>query len=65
MIDVINYGVRGLILIIGLVILSGFVDPLPGDTRARIAMGTVITLFGIWRIIIYRSKKQLTFHEDE
>ena len=55
---VVNYAVRILIVLTGIVFASGVLD-VTGDeaTRYRI-MGIVFILFGIYRIVLYRLKSQ-------
>lgn len=65
MIDIINYGVRAFVLLIGLGILSGLIDLGIEDNYTRYAMGTIITLFGIYRIIVYSSIKKRRLLEEQ
>lgn len=65
MIDIINYGVRIIILLIGIAFLTGILNLTPDDDYTRYAMGTVFTLFGIYRLIIYYSVKKRNELEDQ
>jgi hypothetical protein len=57
-VDILNYSLRGLVILIGLGFLFGVIDPRPGDDMLRYSMGSVITLFGVYRIIMYRNAKR-------
>lgn len=58
MVDILNYSLRGLVVLIGLGFLIGVIDPRPGDDTLRYSMGVVIVLFGVYRIIMYRNAKR-------
>lgn len=57
-IRIINYAVRGLIILIGLFFLSGIIVPEGADRTLYTVCGLVFTLFGIYRIALYRSKEK-------
>jgi len=57
-VDILNYSLRGLVVLIGLGFLIGVIDPRPGDDTLRYSMGVVIVLFGVYRIIMYRNAKR-------
>jgi Ca2+/H+ antiporter len=69
MMHIINYSVRILIIIIGILFLSGFITPANGDTTLYNVMGIIFILFGTYRIALYRMKtKQYNFmlnNDDE
>lgn len=53
---IINYGVRAIIILIGILLLSGIIDPPEQDTSFIRIMGVIFILFGLYRIIIYHSQ---------
>jgi hypothetical protein len=67
---IVNYFVRGLIVIIGIILLSGVFKP-QGDTSYFMqVMGVIFLIFGTYRLISYYSVSQRykslnTFSEDE
>ncbi len=65
---IINYGARTLIIIVGILLVTGYLDP-PGyaDTTFIRVLGAVAILFGIYRIVIYYSqiKRQERYEEME
>lgn len=66
MLNIINYIVRILIVIAGIVFVSGLITPQDGDSTRFRVMGIVFILFGLYRIVMYRMKsKQYKFREEE
>ena len=65
-IQIINYTVRILIVILGLGIIFGYPEIPNMDSKARYVMGVVITLFGIYRMaLLYMQSKRYRFSDDE
>ncbi len=54
--QIINYGIRGLIIIIGILLISGLLSSPEWDDSFLRIMGLIFILFGIYRIVIYRSQ---------
>lgn len=54
---ILNYGIRILIILLGISFLSGIFNPLPDgyDKSVLRVFGVVFILFGIYRIVSYRS----------
>jgi uncharacterized Tic20 family protein len=62
---IINYTVKILIIVFGVLILTGVILK-PIDTQMRIVFGIVFILFGIYRLTIYYSKdKKYRFMDEE
>ena len=62
---ILNYTAKILIIIAGIIFLSGVIVPPNGDTILYRIMGVVFILFGIYRIVMYRRKlKQYEGNED-
>lgn len=65
-IQIINYTVRILIVILGLGIIFGYPEIPNMDSKARYVMGVVITLFGIYRmVLLYMQSKRYRFSDDD
>ncbi len=65
---IINYTVRGMIILLGVLLLSGIINVGTADSTFIKVMGVVFILFGIYRISIYRmqSKKyNFSINEEE
>lgn len=63
---IINYGVRIIIVVIGILLLSGLIlDEI--EPQFRITVGIVFLLFGLYRIsLLYTQEKRYKFmREDE
>ena len=66
MIHIINYAIKSFIIIVGIVFLSGVATPANGDATLFRVMGVVFILFGVYRIILYRTKvKQYNLAADD
>ncbi|MFC2130329.1 hypothetical protein ACFLSQ_02730 [Bacteroidota bacterium] len=64
--QIINYSIRGLIIIIGILLISGILSSPEWDDSFLRIMGIVFILFGVYRVIIYRSQvKRYNFSEEE
>jgi len=61
---ILNYTLKILIIITGIIFLSGVIVPQNGDTTLYRVMGGVFILFGIYRIVIYRKKMKQCEEED-
>ena len=64
MFKIVNYIIRILIIVIGIIFVSGLIVPADGDvTRFRV-MGVIFILFGFYRVAMYRMKsKQYDFNK--
>jgi len=64
LLQIVNYSVRSLIVIIGILILSGILLP-EFDSYTRIVFGIVFVFFGIYRLIMFYSQnKRYRMEED-
>ena len=66
--DIINYFVKGLIILIGLlfIIFGGDMMPNNADPIMFRVFGVIFILFGIYRVLLYRAnKKKYKFRNDE
>ncbi|MFY8160864.1 MAG: hypothetical protein ACOVNU_06000 [Candidatus Kapaibacteriota bacterium] len=63
---IINFAVRVIVILVGLVVLFDLLKIPNLDTQARIIMGVVITLFGAYRLsIFYMQNKRYNFNDDD
>ncbi|MFP4370148.1 MAG: hypothetical protein ACLFR2_11255 [Candidatus Kapaibacterium sp.] len=65
---VLNYGIRGLIVLIGILLVSGLFKPVGAPESFVRIMGIIFILFGIYRLIIYRTQHKrynFTDHLDD
>jgi hypothetical protein len=64
---IINYTIRGLILVLGILMLSGVFSSEQWDDTFLKVMGVVFILFGIYRIVLYinQTKRYRYYVEDE
>jgi len=63
---IINYTVRGGIIVLGVLLIAGVLDFGDSDRALMRAFGVICVLFGIYRISIYRmQQKRYSFLEDE
>lgn len=63
---IINYSIRFLIIIIGILLVSGLLSNPTWDTTFLRIMGIIFILFGVYRIIIYYSQvKRYNFDSQE
>ncbi len=63
---ILNYGVKVLIVVIGIILLSGFFKPenvMVDDSVFRV-MGAIFILYGIYRIIVYRNALRRYRHTE-
>ena len=56
--DVINYGIRILIILLGLLFVSGYFMPEDSDPTMMRVFGAVFVLFGFYRLALYRANKK-------
>lgn len=64
--DIINYGIRIIIILLGVVFLSGFLVPEGSDPTMMRIFGLIFVLFGIYRLLLYRAnKRKYNFKDDE
>lgn len=64
--DVINYGIRILIILLGLLFVSGYFMPEDSDPTMMRVFGTIFVLFGFYRLALYRAnKKRYRSRNDE
>lgn len=54
--NILNYVVRIAIIIVGILLLSGIVMPPNTDATMVKVMGGILILWGIFRIVTYRTK---------
>ncbi len=63
---IINYTVRGGIIVLGVLLIAGVIDFGDSDRTLMRAFGVICVLFGIYRISIYRmQQKKYSFLEEE
>lgn len=53
---IINYAIRGLIILIGIFLLSGAYNNDRMDASLLRVMGAIFILFGVYRIVLYRTQ---------
>jgi len=59
-----NYAVKALIIVVGILFVTGVLFPNEGDKTLYRVMGTIFILYGIYRIIVFREKiKKYNFSE--
>lgn len=65
--DIINYFVKGLIILIGLlfIIFGGDLMPQDADPIMFRVFGVIFILFGIYRVLLYRANKKKYKFKDE
>jgi hypothetical protein len=63
--DIINYGIRILIILLGLIFVSGYLAPEGADPTMMRVFGVVFVLFGIYRLLLYRANKKKYSADDE
>ena len=56
--DIINYGIRILIILLGLVFVSGYFMPEDSDPTMMRVFGIIFVLFGFYRLALYRAHKK-------
>lgn len=56
--DVINYGIRILIILLGLLFVSGYFMPEDSDPTMMRVFGAIFVLFGFYRLALYRANKK-------
>jgi|APTNR8051073442_1049403.scaffolds.fasta_scaffold15937_3 hypothetical protein len=56
--DIINYGIRILIILLGLVFVSGYFMPEDSDPTMMRVFGIIFVLFGFYRLALYRANKK-------
>lgn len=56
--DIINYSIRIIIIILGIVILSGIFVPEGSDPTMMRIFGIVFILFGFYRLALYRANRK-------
>ena len=56
--DIINYSIRILIILLGLLFVSGFIMPEDSDPTMMRVFGVVFVLFGFYRLALYRANKK-------
>lgn len=62
---VLNIVVRSAIIIIGVMMLSGFLSAFPAGSPLNETFGIIVALFGIYRMVQYVSLRQRREHDDE
>lgn len=62
---IINYGIRSVIVILGILIITGVIlDQM--DSQMRIVFGSVFILFGLYRLTMYYTQeKRYKFLDEE
>lgn len=56
--DILNYGVRLVMIIVGLLMVFGFFTAPRQDPALMRMMGIVLILFGVYRMAMYYTKQQ-------
>ncbi len=62
---IVNYLIRGLIIVIGIIFASGIFTPKSEDSSLMRVMGVVLILWGIYRILTYRMKYRQMLREQK
>jgi len=63
---ILNYGIRLLIILIGIVMLSGIMTPKKTDPTFLIVMGIIFILFGLYRLVSYHfALRRYKFNEED
>jgi hypothetical protein len=62
---IINYSVRGIILLIGVLLVSGVMFPDYNDSGLYRVMGFVFILFGLYRLILYYTQQKRLKREND
>ena len=63
---IINYAVKILTIIIGIILLTGlFLPPMGGNAGMVKAMGVVLIIWGVYRLIMYRITLNRYKNDDE
>lgn len=55
---IINYSVKALIIVVGILLLSGALSFNDSDTALMRVFGIVLILFGLYRIVLFRTKSK-------
>ncbi len=63
--SIINYGIRSLIILFGLLLLTGVVAPPQTDTAMLRVFGVIFILFGSYRIATYYTAQKRSSREQE
>lgn len=63
--DIVNYTVRSIVLIIGILLASGVLLPPGPETDMFRVMGIVLILFGVYRIVLYHFHRKRYRRGDE
>jgi len=64
--EVINYGIRILIICLGLLFVTGYLMPEGSDPTMMRVFGVIFVLFGFYRLALYRAnKRKYSFKKDE
>lgn len=64
--DIINYSIRIIIILLGIVFVSGYLMPEGSDPTMMRVFGVIFVLFGIYRLLLYRAnKKRYNYKNDE
>jgi hypothetical protein len=65
LLNIINYAVRGLIVLIGILLFFGVLTPdYRGDALPLKVVGVVFVLFGVYRIVMYYTAQQRYLNND-
>jgi hypothetical protein len=62
---IINYTIRGLIVVIGILLVSGVLMPRNADGGILRVMGVIFILFGSYRLMMFHSQHKRYFRNDE
>ncbi|MFA6571242.1 MAG: hypothetical protein WCT77_08395 [Bacteroidota bacterium] len=63
---ILNYSIRTLIIVIGVLMVTGVLTPPGADPTIAKALGIIFILYGLYRIIRFRTRTiQLKKEEDE
>lgn len=57
LLHIINYAVRGLIIIVGIILISGVMIPDSNENKYLTqVMGAVFIIWGVYRIVLYKTQ---------
>ena len=65
LLDIVNYAVRIIIVILGILLIFGVIMPPGTDDIMFRVMGVVFVLFGVYRIVMYRIQRKRYYRNSD